>query len=59
MTHYLYLFTEAPFDQLPVLKVDDVTLCQSDAMEFYLAKKFGKNVINIFYAVCRPIQCMW
>ena len=55
MTHYL--FTEAPFDQLPVLKVDDVTLCQSDAMEFYLAKKFGKNFINIFYAVC--IQCMW
>ena len=37
-----YFFAEAPFDQLPVLKVDDVTLCQSDAFEFYLAKKFGK-----------------
>ena len=50
-------FTETPFDQLPVLNVDDVTLCQSDAIEFYLAKKFGETFINIFCAVC--IQCMW
>ena len=51
------VFTETPFDQLPVLKVDDVTLCQSDAIEFYLAKKFGEAFINIFCAVCN--QCMW
>ena len=50
------LFTETPFDQLPVLKVDDVTLCQSDAIEFYLAKKFGKTFINLFCDVCN--QCI-
>ena len=37
-----YVFVETPFGQIPLLKVDDVTLCQSDAFEFYLAKKFGK-----------------
>ncbi|KAI0216244.1 S-crystallin SL11 [Lamellibrachia satsuma] len=32
---------ETPFGQMPILKFDDITLCQSDAMEFYLAKTFG------------------
>ncbi|KAI0213525.1 S-crystallin SL11 [Lamellibrachia satsuma] len=32
---------ETPFGQMPILKLDDITLCQSDAMEFYLAKTFG------------------
>ena len=32
-----------PFGQMPILKIDDdVTLCQSEAIEFYLAKTFGK-----------------
>ena len=50
------VFTETPFDQLPVLKVDDVTLCQSDAIEFYLAKQFGETFINIFCAVCNQFM---
>lgn len=32
---------DTPFGQIPILKIDDVTLCQSEAMEFYLAKTFG------------------
>ena len=34
--------SDMPFGQLPALKVDNVTLCQSEAIEFYLAKTFGK-----------------
>ena len=35
-------FSDMPFGQLPALKVDNVTLCQSEAIECYLAKTFGK-----------------
>ena len=33
--------TEMPFGQMPILKIDDVTLSQSVAIDFYLAKTFG------------------
>ncbi|KAK2163090.1 hypothetical protein NP493_1485g00055 [Ridgeia piscesae] len=41
------LKSEMPFGQMPILKIDDdVTLCQSEAIEFYLAKTFGFAGIN-------------
>ena len=38
----------APFDQLPLLKIcKDLTICQSHAIEYYVAKKHGLYVITI------------
>ncbi len=38
--------TEMPFGQMPILKIDDVTLSQSVAIDFYLAKTFGMQHIK-------------
>ena len=36
-----------PFGQLPILEVDGVTVCQSGAINSFLARKFGKYNENL------------
>ena len=42
------IFPDTPFGQLPTLQIsEDVTYCQCHAIEYYVAKKYGKCVISI------------
>ena len=44
-----YTLSETPFGQLPVLQIcKDVTICQSHAIEYYVAKKYGKRKIYLY-----------
>ena len=37
----VFLFVEMPFGQAPILEEDGKILCQSHAIESYLARKYG------------------
>lgn len=54
-------FSEAPFGQLPVLKIEGKPLAQSSAIERYLAREFGlAGQCSYSVAVGESImECMW
>lgn len=38
----MHLYSEQPLGQLPVLTTEEGTLCESDTIARYVAKKFGE-----------------
>ena len=41
-SHVVDWCSETPFGQLPLLEVEGVTICQSQTIARFLARKFGK-----------------
>ena len=47
------IFTDTPFGQLPVLHINNRELCQSRAIEHYLARQFGKNLDWLCFSIIK------
>jgi len=44
----MFVVQGSPFGQMPILEVDGVKLCQSNACARYLARKFSKSCIYTY-----------